>query len=332
MMLKQLTSTFVGIGIFIAAIIFFSSIYIVDETEQVFVTRFGEIVREPINAPETEDGVGKLSQAGFYFRVPFVDQVRSFEKRYLEWDGDPNSVTTKDKRFIYIDTYARWRIVDAELFYKNLQDVYSARLRLNDILDGAARNVVAANDLKEVIRSHQRESIVANDQVLDGESQLVTFEQGRSKLAQLVMDDANKNLPQFGIKLLDFRFKRINYDKDVQKTIFDRMISERSRISSRFRSEGAGEAAKIMGTQQRELKEITSQAYLEKQQIMGEADAKAVAIYAEAFDQSVEAREFYEFLKTMETLESTLSKEDTLIFSTDSDFFRYLKRSAPTKE
>ena len=324
-MLKQLTSTFIGIGIFIAAITFFSAVYIVDETKQVFVTQFGDIISGPHNGP------GK-DEAGLYFRIPFITKVHEFEKRYLEWDGDPNEVTTKDKRFIYIDTYARWRIVDAEMFYKNLQDEYSARLRLNDILDGAARNVVAANDLKEVIRSHQRESIVADDQVLDGESQLVTFEQGRSKLAQLVMEDANKNVPQFGIKLLDFRFKRINYHEDVQKTIFERMISERSRISSRFRSEGAGEAAKILGTQQRELKEITSKAYLEKQQIMGEADAKAVAIYAEAFDQSTEAREFYEFLKTMETLETTLSKDDTLIFSTDSDFFRYLKRSAPTKE
>ena len=331
-MFKQLTSTFVGIGIFISVITFFSSIYIVDETKQVFVTRFGEIVRQPINAPETEDGVEKLSQAGFYFCVPFVDKVRSFEKRYLEWDGDPNEVTTKDKRFIYIDTYARWRIADAEMFYKNLQNEEFAVVRLNDILDGAARNVVAANDLKEVIRSHQRESIVADDQVLDGESQLETFTQGRSKLAQLVMEDANKNVPQFGIKLLDFRFKRINYHEDVQKTIFERMISERSRISSRFRSEGAGEAAKIMGTQQRELKTIVSQAYLKKQQIMGEADAKAVEIYAEAFNQSDEARDFYEFLKTMETLETTLSEEDTLIFSTDSDFFRYLKRSAPEKE
>ena len=324
-MLKQFTSTFIGIGIFIAAITFFSAVYIVDETKQVFVTQFGNIISGPHNGP------GK-DEAGLYFRIPFITKVHEFEKRYLEWDGDPNEVTTKDKRFIYIDTYARWRIVDAEMFYKNLQDEYSARLRLNDILDGAARNVVAANDLKEVIRSHQRESIAADDQVLDGESQLETFEQGRSKLAQLVMEDANKNLPDLGIKLLDFRFKRINYHKDVQKTIFDRMISERSRISSRFRSEGAGEAAKILGTQQRELKEITSKAYLEKQQIMGQADAKAVAIYAEAFDQSTEAREFYEFLKTMETLETTLSEDDTLIFSTDSDFFRYLKRSAPTKE
>ena len=324
-MLKQFTSTFIGIGIFIAAITFFSAVYIVDETKQVFVTQFGNIISGPHNGP------GK-DEAGLYFRIPFITKVHEFEKRYLEWDGDPNEVTTKDKRFIYIDTYARWRIVDAEMFYKNLQDEYSARLRLNDILDGAARNVVAANDLKEVIRSHQRESIAADDQVLDGESQLETFEQGRSKLAQLVMEDANKNLPDLGIKLLDFRFKRINYHKDVQKTIFERMISERSRISSRFRSEGAGEAAKILGTQQRELKEITSKAYLEKQQIMGQADAKAVAIYAEAFDQSTEAREFYEFLKTMETLETTLSEDDTLIFSTDSDFFRYLKRSAPTKE
>ena len=324
-MLKQFTSTFIGIGIFIAATTFFSAVYIVDETKQVFVTQFGNIISGPHNGP------GK-DEAGLYFRIPFITKVHEFEKRYLEWDGDPNEVTTKDKRFIYIDTYARWRIVDAEMFYKNLQDEYSARLRLNDILDGAARNVVAANDLKEVIRSHQRESIAADDQVLDGESQLETFEQGRSKLAQLVMEDANKNVPQFGIKLLDFRFKRINYHKDVQKTIFDRMISERSRISSRFRSEGAGEAAKIKGTQQRELKEITSKAYLEKQQIMGQADAKAVAIYAEAFDQSTEAREFYEFLKTMDTLETTLSEDDTLIFSTDSDFFRYLKRSAPTKE
>jgi membrane protease subunit HflC len=326
MMFKQLAPTFIGIVIFITAIIFFSSIYIVDETKQVFVTRFGEIVREPINAPGTTD------QAGHYFRFPFISKVHEFEKRYLEWDGDPNEVTTKDKRFIHIDTYARWRIMDAKIFYKNLQDEYSAKLRLSEILDSAVRNVVAANNLVEVIRSHERESIVADDQVLDDQSQLESFKQGRSMLTQLVMEAANKNLPQLGIKLLDFRFKRINYHQDVQKTIFDRMISERSRISMRFRSEGAGEAAKILGTQQRELKEITSKAYLEKQQIMGEADAKAVAIYAEAFDQSVEAREFYEFLKTMEIYETTLSKEDTLIFSTDSDFFRYLKRSAPTKE
>jgi membrane protease subunit HflC len=332
MMLKQLTPTFVGIGIFIAVVTFFSSIYIVDETEQVFVTRFGEIVHEPINAPETENGEEKPSEAGYYFCVPFVDQIRSFEKRYLEWDGKRNEVTTKDKRFIYIDTYARWRIVDSKLFYKNLGDVSFAKLRLNDILDGAARNVVAANNLVEVIRSDERESVVADDQVQDDESKLEPFTQGRSKLAQLVMKDANKNLPNLGIKLLDFRFKRINYNQDVQKTIFDRMISERSRISIRFRSEGAAEAAKIKGMQEKELKTIVSEAYLEKQKIMGQADAKAVAIYAEAFDQSDEAREFYEFLKTMETLETTLSKNDTLIFSTDSDFFRYLKRSNPTKE
>ena len=330
MMFKQsyhpIFQTFFGIGIFIVAIISFSAIYIVDETEQVFVTRFGQIVREPINAPGTTD------EAGYYFCVPFVDKIRSFEKRHLEWDGKPNEVTTKDKKFIYIDTYARWRIVDAKIFYKNFGNETLATPRISGILDGAVRTVVASNDLVEVIRSNERESIAADDQVLDEGSQLRPFTLGRSKLAELVMEDANKNLPSLGIKLLDFRFKRINYNPAVQKTIFDRMKLERSRISATYRAEGAGEAENIKGKQQKELKEITSTAYLEKQQIMGEADAKAVAIYAEAFDQNDEAREFYEFLKTMETLESTLSKDDTLIFSTDSDFFRYLKRSAPTKE
>jgi membrane protease subunit HflC len=185
----------------------------------------------------------------------------------------------------------------------------------------------------EVIRSKQRESVVAADEVLDDESQLKPFSQGRSALAQQVLDNAGPNLKEeFGIELLDFRFKRINYSEEVRLKIFERMISERSRIASKFRSEGDGEAAKILGQRQRELKTITSQAYLEEQQIKGKADAEAVEIYAEAFNQSAEARGFYEFLKTMETLETTLSEEDTLIFSTDSDVFRYLKRSAPEKE
>ncbi|GIT05369.1 MAG: hypothetical protein CM1200mP29_07800 [Verrucomicrobiota bacterium] len=198
---------------------------------------------------------------------------------------------------------------------------------------GEARIVVAANDLVEVIRSRQREAVIPEANVLDDESQLKPFNQGRSALAQQVLDNAGPNLKEeFGIELLDFRFKRINYSQDVRLKIFERMISERSRIASKFRSEGDGEAAKILGTQQRELKTITSGAYLEQQQIKGKADAEAVKIYADALNQSAESREFYEFLKTMETFENTLSKEDTLIFSTDSDFFRYLKQSAPAKE
>ena len=176
-MFKQYTSVFIVILLFIVFLVVSSSVYIVDETKQVFVTQFGKIVRGPINGPGKEE-------AGLKFRFPFITEVHMFEKRYLEWDGAPNQVTTKDKRFIFIDTYARWRIVDAKLLFERVKNEDGAKMRLNGILDGAARNVVAANDLKEVIRSHQRESIAADDQVLDGESQLVTFEQGRSKLAR----------------------------------------------------------------------------------------------------------------------------------------------------
>ncbi|MED5453936.1 MAG: protease modulator HflC [Verrucomicrobiota bacterium] len=322
-MLKQLSSIIFGIVFFILVIIVFSSVYIVDETKQVFVTQFGKIVRGPINGPEK-------NEAGLYFRIPFIQEIHAFEKRYLEWDGDPNEVTTKDKLFIFIDTYARWRIVDAKLFFEKVQNETGAQTRLDDILDGEARIVVAANDLVEVIRSRQREVASPETELLDDESKLKPFKEGRSALAQKVLDNAGPNLKkEFGIELLDFRFKRINYSPEVRSKIFERMISERSRIANKFRSEGDGEAAKIMGAQQRELKTITSEAYLQQQQIQGEADAKAVSIYAEAFDQNSESREFYEFLKTMETYENTLTEKDTLILSTGSDFFRFMKNSAP---
>ena len=323
---KQLTSVFAGILLFIAAITFFSSVYIVDETKQVFVMRFGKIVRNTINGPDKD-------QAGLYFRTPFITKVHEFEKRYLEWDGVPNQVTTKDKLFIFIDTYARWRIVDAELFFEKVRNENGAQQRLKDILDGEARIVVAANNLVEVIRSRQREAAVDETEVLDDESQLKPFLRGRSALAQQVLDNAGPNLKEdFGIELLDFRFKRINYSQEVRLKIFERMITERARIAAKFRSEGIGEAAKIEGAAQRELKRIASEAYLKQQQIKGKADAKAVDIYAEAFNQSPECREFYEFLKTMETYKNTLSTNVTLILSTDSDFLKYIKQSAPEKE
>jgi len=325
-MIKQLTSVFAGILLFIAAITFFSSVYIVDETKQVFVTQFGKIVRGPINGPDKDE-------AGLYFRLPFIQEVHPFEKRYLEWDGDPNQVTTKDKLFIFIDTYARWRIVDAKLFFEKVRNEAGAQQRLDDILDGEARIVVAANDLVEVIRSRQREAVVDETEVLDDESQLKPFQRGRSALAKQVLDNAGPNLKEeFGIELLDFRFKRINYSQEVRLKIFERMITERARIAMKFRSEGLGEAAKIQGAQQRELKRIASEAYLKQQQIKGKADAKAVDVYAEAFNQSPDSREFYEFLKTMETYKNTLSTNVTMILSTDSDFLKYIKQSAPEKE
>jgi membrane protease subunit HflC len=331
-MINQLTSVFAGILLFIAAIMFFSSVYIVDETKQVFVTQFGKIVR-PADKDEAAINGPDKDEAGLYFRLPFIQEVHPFEKRYLEWDGAPNQVTTKDKLFIFIDTYARWRIVDAKLFFEKVRNEAGAQQRLDDILDGEARIVVAANDLVEVIRSRQREAVVAVDQVLDDESQLKPFTKGRSSLAQQVLDNAGPNLKkEFGIELLDFRFKRINYSEDVRLKIFERMITERTRIASKFRSEGLGEAAKIEGAQRRELKRIASEAYLKQQQIKGKADAKAVDIYAEAFNQSPESREFYEFLKTMETYKNTLSTNVTMILSTDSDFLKYIKESTPKKE
>ena len=252
----------------------------------------------------------------------------------MEWDGNPEQVTTRNKVFIEIDTYARWRIDDAQRFFEAVNNEAVAQTRLDDLLDGAARTVLAAHDLVEVIRSQQREATRSTDESSD-ESQTVlqSFSKGRSALAQEVINNAQGKLKSdFGIELLDFRFKRINYTGDVRRKIFERMISERSRIASKFRSEGDGEAARILGEQQRELKTIESEAYLKQQQIRGEADAKAVSIYAAAFNQSVEARDFYEFLKTMEAYESTLSEQDTLIFSTDSDFFQFLKRSATSSD
>ena len=330
MMLKQFTSVIIGVTVFIVVLLLSSSIYIVDETKQVFVTRFGQIVRGPINSPSSDISEG----AGYYFRMPFIDQVHSFEKRYLEWDGNPEQVTTRNKVFIEIDTYARWRIDDAQRFFEAVNNEAVAQTRLDDLLDGAARTVLAAHDLVEVIRSQQREASRSTDESSD-ESQTVlqSFSKGRSALAQEVINNAQGKLKSdFGIELLDFRFKRINYTGDVRRKIYERMISERSRIASKFRSEGDGEAARILGEQQRELKTIESEAYLKQQQIRGEADAKAVSIYAEAFNQSIEARNFYEFLKTMEAYESTLSEQDTLIFSTNSDFFQFLKRSATSSD
>ena len=323
-MFKQLTSVLIGILLIIVVITINKSVYIVDETKQVFVTQFGKIVRGPINGPDKDE-------AGLYFRIPFINEVHAFEKRYLEWDGDPNQVTTK--LFIFIDTYARWRIVDAKLFFEKVRNEPGAQQRLDDILDGEARIVVAANDLVEVIRSRQREAVVDETEVLDDESQLKPFQQGRSALAKQVLDNAGPNLKEeFGIELLDFRFKRINYSQEVRLKIFERMITERARIAMKFRSEGLGEAAKIQGAQQRELKRIASEAYLKQQQIKGKADAKAVDVYAEAFNQSPDSREFYEFLKTMETYKNTLSTNVTMILSTDSDFLKYIKQSAPEKE
>ncbi len=304
-----------GIIIFIALIILISAAFIVNETEQVIITQFGKPVGDPITDP------------GIHFKVPFIQDANFFDKRFLEWDGDPNQIPTKDKRFIWVDTYARWRIVDPLLFFQRLRDERGAQSRLDDILDGETRNAVANHDLVEIIRSTNRKLEISEilEEVMDSELD-ITIEHGREQITRMIIEAASPRLAELGIELLDLRLKRINYVEEVQQKIFERMIAERTRIADKFRSEGQGEASKILGDRERDLKEIESEAYRTSQEIKGKADAEATNIYARAYDQSQASRDFYRFLKTMETYQNTLSEKDWLILSTEGDFFKFLQK------
>ncbi len=303
--------------ILIAASVFVSvnSLYTVNEAEQVVITQFGKPVGNAITTP------------GLKIKAPFVQIVNRFDKRILEWDGDPDKVTTQDKRFIWVDVYARWRIVNPKLFMERLKDEQSAQSRLDDILDGTAREVIAQHKLVEIIRSTNREPEVDAEESYEGIE--VSFEPinvGRIKIEQIILNDSKETMSNMGIELMDFRFKRINYTKEVQKEIDDRMISERKRIAERYRSEGNGEMMRIMGQKERELKRIMSSATRDAQIIIGEADAQAVNIYAEAYNQSPESRDFFEFMKTLDTYKKTFSGKDTLIMTTDNSYFKYLNK------
>jgi membrane protease subunit HflC len=303
--------------VFLALIAFVSSAFIVDETQQVVITQFGKPVGKPIIKP------------GIHFKVPIIQEAHFFDKRFLEWDGDPNQVPTKDKRFIWVDTYARWRIKDPLLFFQRVRDERGAQSRLDDILDGETRNAIAKHVLVELVRTTNREYLTSED-LLTGEvaKSLAKIKFGREFVTRSILEAASRRTLELGIELLDLRFKRINYVKEVQKKIFERMISERKRIADKFRSEGQGEASKILGNKERELKRIQSRAYRTAQEIMGKADAGAAAIYARAYNQSLESRKFYSFLKTMETYKTTFSEKDWLILSTEGDFFIYLKKQS----
>ncbi len=298
----------------IVLIVVISSAYVVQETEQVVITQFGKPVGVPITDP------------GLKFKVPIIQVAHFFEKRFLEWDGDPNQVPTRDKRFIWVDTYARWRIADPLLFFQRVRDERRAQSRLDDVLDGETRNAIAKHDLVEVIRTSNRTPKASQD-LTEGE-EAETFPRidiGREKITRGILETAAPRTAELGIELLDLRFKRIKYVEEVQKKIFERMISERQRIAEKFRSEGQGEASKIMGDKERDLKQIQSEAYKTAQEIIGKADGEAVAIYARAYNQSPEARDFYGFLKTMETYQTTLLDKDWLILSTKGDFLKYLQ-------
>jgi len=296
--------------------------YTVQETEQVIITQFGEPQGDPITTP------------GLKFKIPFIQNVNVFEKRILEWDGKANEMPTKDKTYIMVDTYARWQITDSLKYFRKLRDERSAISRLDDILGSETRNTIAKNKLIEVIRSTKdRQPSVAEeiaDSKLAGDvGKLIPITTGRIALEKDILETSRDKLKEFGIDLLDLRFKRINYNVSVREQIYERMISEREQIADRFRSEGEGEAAKILGNMERDLKKIESEAYKTVETMKGEADGKATAIYAAAYNVSPESAEFYQFLRTMELYEGMLSGQSTAIFSTDSDLFKYLKRVKP---
>ena len=285
--------------------------YTVSETEQVIITRLGEPVGDPV------------VQAGLHFKVPFIERVNVFEKRFLEWDGNPNQVPTKDKRFIWVDTYARWRIVDPLLFFQRLRDERGAQSRLDDILDGETRNAVAQHDLIELVRSTNRNP---EDVPIESEEESVildTIAQGRQEITREILTTAQSRTADLGIEILDLRFKRINYVEEVQQDVFARMIAERQRIAQQFRSEGQGEAARIDGERERELAQIVSEAYREAEALRGVADAEATRVYAEAYNRDAD---FYAFTKSLETYEATMDPSTVFILGTDSELLRFLRQ------
>jgi membrane protease subunit HflC len=297
-----------------ALLLIASAAYVVFETEQVILTQFGK----PVGAP--------VSEPGLHFKIPLIRKVHRFDRRFLEWDGKANELPTKDKRFIWADTYARWRITDPLLFFQRLQNERGAQSRLDDILDGETRNAIANHELVELVRTSNRTPEL-DESVAEGSDELAPIQNGREAIRREILAAAQTRTQDLGIEILDVQFKRINYVEEVQEKVYDRMIAERRRIADRFRSEGEGESARIRGELERDLNEIESEAFKTAEEIKGRADAEATAIYAAAYDRSADSRRFYEFLKSMETLEQTASSETTVLLSTESELFRFLKDS-----
>ena len=303
----------IGISVLVL-IIASSSVFIVQETEQVVITEFGKPMGEAITEP------------GVYFKVPFVQKAIFFEKRYMEWDGDRAQVSTKEKHLIYVDTYARWQITDPLQFYKRLTNEKGAQSRIDDILGGETKDYIAKNKMRDLIRSTNREPIQSEFVDPELRASLDSIQFGRSNIQEGILKSANEQTSDLGIEILDFRFKRINYVEIVKKKVYERMKSERNNIATKFRSEGQGEASSINGEKERELKTIQSEAFRKAEEVKGDADANAASIYAEAYNRTSQSKELYGFLKSMETFHKTFDSETSVILSTESDLFKYLKR------
>jgi len=296
----------------VALILILDCTFIVKESEQVIITQFGK----PVGNPKTT--------AGLKVKLPFVQKPNYFEKRFLEWDGDPNQVPTLDKKFIFVDAYARWQISDPLQFFKRLTNERGAQSRLDDILDGETRDYIASHDLEEAVRSSNRTPIPSGtigEEVGDTLSDITT---GRQKIQSMILKSANQRASDLGIVILDFRLKRLNYVEDVRVQVYERMKSERFRIAEKFRSEGQGEASRINGEKEKDLKTIQSEAFRTAEGIRGKADARATSVYAGAYNQSAAARNLYSFAKSMETFEKTFDSTTTVILSTKSELYKYL--------
>ncbi len=320
--IRVLIAIVVVLAVFVSGVFF-----IVNETEQVVITQLGRPIGEPI------------TQAGLHFKIPLIQKANYFEKRIMKWDGSPNQIPTKDKKYIWVDSTARWRIKDSLLFLKRVGTIPTAHSRLDGIIDSVVRDHVSNNDLVELVRSEGWEEAkqtlreagipdfqpieLSGDSAQGGETS-DHLTKGREKITREMVADASRLLPEFGIELLDIRIKRINYVESVQQKVFDRMISERKRIAAQYRSEGEGEKAAILGQMDREMAKITSEAFRKSQEIRGKADAEATRIYAEAFGKNPK---FYELYRTLDFYKNFNNPRSSFILSTDADIFKYLKRS-----
>jgi membrane protease subunit HflC len=293
-----------------AAFLVYNAAYTVDETQQVIITQFGRIVGTPKTDP------------GLRFKVPFIQQANYFAKNLLDWDGDPGQIPTLDKTFIWVDTFARWKITDPVKFFQTVNNQFSAVGKLNDIIDPAVRNFITSYSLIETVRKSSRSLDTSDVETEDRIRTSYAVNVGREKITQGILKQAQPKLAQFGIELVDVKIKRINYVEQVRKSVYGRMIAERKQIAEKYRSEGKGEAQKILGERERDLQEITSEAYRTAQEVKGKADAQATIIYAEAYGIDPD---FYSFVQTLEIYDQSLDEKNTLILSTDSEFLKYLK-------
>jgi len=311
-MLGTILGIFVVLVILVIAAFGSGALFIIDETKQVVITQFGKPVGQPI------------SSAGLHFRTPFVQQAHYFEKRILNWDGDPNQIPTKDKKYIWVDTTARWKIIDALKFLQSVGNEMGAHSRLDDIINSATRDAVTNHLLVDAVRDSNRilESKELGEDAIFADEALERIEVGRQQLTRAILEKTKVLAPQYGIEIVDVRIKRVNYVEDVRNKVYDRMIAERKRAAEKYRSEGQGKSAEISGQVGKELKQITSEAYRQAQGVVGKADAEAINIYAQAYSQDPD---FYSFLKTLETYQKTIDEKSTIILTTDSDYYKYLK-------